>query len=66
MAKPPHEGIHLLPTAVLRRELKQPLSESRIQGSPLGSGDLAGLLKQVFIGTEGHVFHATLVYTKLV
>jgi len=66
MAKPPHEGIHLLPTTVLRGELKQPFAKGRVQGASLGASDLAGLLKEVFIGTEGHVFHTSLVYTKIV
>ncbi len=66
MAKPPHERIHLLPTAVLCGELKQPFAKGRVQGSPLGASDLPGLLKEVFIGTEGHVLHTGLVYTKIV
>jgi len=66
MAKPPHQGIHFLATAALGGELKQPFAKGRVQGSPLGASDLPGLLKEVFVGTEGYVLHTDPVYTKIV
>jgi len=66
MAQAMHEGINLLPIAGLSGELQQPFAKSRVQRAPLGAGDEPCLLDEVFIGTEGNVFHANKVYTKIV
>jgi len=66
MAKPPHEGIHLLPTTVLCSELQQPFAKGRVQRAPLGAGYLPGLLDEVFIGTQSNVLHTDTVYTSIV
>src|ERR1035438_3386752 len=66
MAQPVHEGIDLLPIAGLSGELQQPFAKSRVQRAPLGAGDEPGLLNEVFIGTEGDVFHSNRVYAKIV
>ena len=46
MAKPPHEGVHLLRVPELRGELQQPFTKSSIQRFALCPRHLTGLFNQ--------------------
>jgi hypothetical protein len=44
----------------------QPFAERRVKGSALGAGHQASLLEKVFVGTQRHILHTNVVYTKAV
>ncbi len=61
-----HQGVHLLCAPRLRCILLQPNPKSRIEGFVLSSGDKPGLLDEVCVRTQSHVFHTKAVYTIIV
>src|SRR5271170_2955851 len=66
MSETAHQRIHGGPAARLCRILLQPLAEGRVQGLVLRPRYQSRLLDQGFFGTQGDVFHASIVYTVLV
>jgi len=59
---PAHELIEACRVRARRCVLRQPVAESVIQGLALVVSDLAGLIDQIFIGTEGDVSHGCSVH----
>lgn len=59
---PAHELIEACRVRARRCVLRQPIAESVIQGLALVVSDLAGLIDQIFIGTEGDVSHESSVH----
>src|ERR1700719_2620644 len=58
-----HQGVELLRAATSCCKLFQPFAEHSIERLMLRFGQQARLLDQLFIGTEGDVFHTKAVYT---
>src|ERR1700693_6161202 len=58
-----HQGIKLLRAATSCCTLFQPFAQHSIEGLMLRFGQQARLLNQLFICTEGNVFHTKTVYT---
>jgi len=54
---PAHELIEACRVRARRCVLRQPIAEGVIQGLALVASDLAGLIDQIFVGTEGDVSH---------
>src|SRR5271157_327025 len=52
-----HQSVELLRAAALCRKLFQPLTEHSVERLMAGFGQEARLLDQLFIRTEGDVFH---------
>lgn len=59
---PAHELIEACRVRARRCVLRQPIAESVIQGLALVVSDLAGLIDQIFAGTEGDVSHECSVH----
>jgi len=58
-----HQRGVFLGAARLLGKLEEPLAERCIQGSLLGSCDLAGLLNEFVVGAQSDIFHTKTVYT---
>lgn len=63
MAKAPHQRIDGRPASRLRGVLLKPFPKGCIQRLVLRPRDQPGLLNEVFVGTEGNIFHTMIVYT---
>ena len=55
--KPPHEFVVLFCTVLLSRELDEPFAKSRIQSGVLLPGLVSSQFDEVFVSTQGNVFH---------
>ena len=57
MTKPLHQRFVGLRFAVLSGELKKPLAEEGIERFVLGLRERTCLLDEVFLSTQGYIFH---------
>ena len=61
-----HQRIEALSVSRTLRKLREPFTESVVQGSALSARDEARQLDQIVIRAESYVLHTKLAYTRFV